>query len=75
MKAHCMFLPLTALSPALCFWPICAPPLSAAKIGPRALALETGRLDDVFGALTGKARPAAAPFHANGMENDKGAAS
>ena len=31
--------------------------LSAAKIAPRALALETGRLDDVFGALTRKPRP------------------
>lgn len=49
--------------------------IGAAGLAPRALALETGRLDDVFGALTGKARPAAAPFHATGMENDKGAAS
>lgn len=31
-------------------------------VTPRALALETGRLDDVFGALTGKARPQAAKF-------------
>ena len=35
-----------------------------AGLAPRALALETGRLDDVFGALTGKARPAAASFDA-----------
>ena len=69
MKAHCIFLPLTALSPA----PLgryarrLARPDCTARTR-----LETGRLDDVFGALTGKARPAAAPFHATGMENDKG---
>jgi hypothetical protein len=33
-------------------------------LAPRALALETGRLDDVFGALTGKARPAPPIFSA-----------
>ena len=38
--------------------------VSAAGLSPRALALETGRLDDVFGALTGKARPAAPSFEA-----------
>ena len=42
---------------------------------PRALALETGRLDDVFGALTGKARPAAERFDAVFEAQDKGAAS
>ncbi|MDB2677406.1 ABC transporter ATP-binding protein [Alphaproteobacteria bacterium] len=35
-----------------------------AGLAPRALALETGRLDDVFGALTGKARPAPPIFSA-----------
>jgi len=33
--------------------------IGKARLAPRALALETGRLDDVFGALTGKPRPAA----------------
>ena len=33
--------------------------IGEAELAPRALALETGRLDDVFGALTGKQRPAA----------------
>ena len=37
-----------------------------AGLAPRALALETGRLDDVFGALTGKARPAGARFAPEG---------
>ena len=42
--------------------------IDQAGLAPRALALETGRLDDVFGALTGKARPAAETFHVNDKE-------
>ena len=49
--------------------------IGAAGLSPRALALETGRLDDVFGALTGKARPAAERFDAVFEAQDKGAAS
>ncbi len=40
--------------------------IGAAGLAPRALALETGRLDDVFGALTGKQRPAAEKLQVNG---------
>ena len=36
--------------------------MSKNAIAPRALALETGRLDDVFGELTRKARPLAPRF-------------
>ena len=49
--------------------------IGAAGLSPRALALETGRLDDVFGTLTGKARPAAERFDAVFEAQDKGAAS
>ncbi|MGI9438905.1 MAG: ABC transporter ATP-binding protein [Parvibaculales bacterium] len=42
--------------------------VSEAGLAPRALALETGRLDDVFGALTGKARPTAIAFDTNAEE-------
>jgi ABC-2 type transport system ATP-binding protein len=45
--------------------------IDEAGLAPRALALETGRLDDVFGGLTGKARPTAMPFETQ----DKGAVS
>ena len=38
--------------------------IAAHGLTPRALALETGRLDDVFGALTGKARPQAQTIEA-----------
>ena len=49
--------------------------IGAAGLSPRALALEIGRLDDVFGALTGKARPAAKSFDAVFEAQDKGAGS
>ncbi|MBL70811.1 MAG: ABC transporter ATP-binding protein [Rhodobiaceae bacterium] len=49
--------------------------IGAAGLSPRTLALEIGRLDDVFGALTGKARPAAESFDAVFEAQDNGAGS